>query len=753
MSCQKNKMKAILIFTAGMMLACLLKAQVLVKGTVRDNKGRILAGANISIKDSYDGTMSDSTGSFLFKTTEKGNALLVASNMGYKTMELPIVLGTDSVVISFILKEEINELKAVIITAGSYEASDKKKGTVLKALDIATTAGANADISATIQTLPGAQKVGEQEGLFIRGGSAEEAKIIIDGTVVNNFFYSSVPGIAQRGRFSPFLFSGTVFSSGGYSALYGQALSSVLSLESLDIPEKSELQVGLSPLFATVGLQQVSENKKSSYGFSYDWTNLAVYQKLVPQAPDFFKVPDFHTADINYRFKTKKNGVFKLYAYYNSGTLGVRNPSLDSIGLWNAFSLKNQNLFTNVSFRQFLGNGWKMNIAASISYNKDEILTQVQNQQYQAVPKTNIPVIDQTGFSLNAHQWMLQARVVVDKRFGSINTLRFGTEVWNNSDSSRFQNINGFFPSKVNDFYTAGFAEADLYITNELAFRPGVRVEHSSLLNKMNVAPRMALSYKLGKNSQVSADYGIFYQTPERRYLINQFGVDFLRADHYILTYQHISNNYTFRAQAFYKDYVSLLKTSNSFPTTVSNAGLGYAQGIELFWRDRKTFKNFDYWISYSYLDTKRDYNNYTALVQPTFAATHSGSVVLKKFWVKNMFGVNWSYNWSTGRPYFNPNRSQKDFLVDRTIGYSSNNFSLNWLPKIGKANAVVVLGVNNVFNERQIFGYNYSGRLRDTNGDLIRSEVNPPANRSFFLGIFLSWGVDRSQQNINNNL
>jgi len=31
---------------------------------------------------------------------------------------------------------------------------------------------------------------------------------------VNNFFFSSVPGIAQRGRFSPFLFSGTQFTSG-----------------------------------------------------------------------------------------------------------------------------------------------------------------------------------------------------------------------------------------------------------------------------------------------------------------------------------------------------------------------------------------------------------------------------------------------------------------------------------------------------------------------------------------------------------
>lgn len=750
---QNNTMKAILLFIAGIMMASLLKGQVLVKGKVKDQKGRILAGANIGIKDSYDGTISDSTGAFSFKTFEKGTVVVVVSNMGYKTLEQSVVVGKDTAGLSFVLKEEINELKAVIITAGSYEASDKKKGTVLKALDIATTAGANADISATIQTLPGAQKVGEQEGLFIRGGSAEEAKIIIDGTVVNNFFYSSVPGIAQRGRFSPFLFSGTVFSSGGYSALYGQALSSVLNLESLDIPEKSEMQLGLSPLFASVGLQQVASNKKSSYGFSYNWTNLTVYQKLVPQAPDFFKVPDFHTADANYRFKTKKNGVFKIYAYYNAGSLGLRNPSLDSLGLWNAFQLNNQNLFTNVSFRQFLGNGWKLNLAGSISYNKDHIVSQVQNQQYQIVPQTQIPVIDQTSFTTRATQWMFQLRAVAEKRFGSINTLRFGAEVWNNQDRNHFQNTTGVFPSLVKDRYTAAFAESDLYITNDLAFRPGLRIEYSSLLNKVNIAPRAALSYKLSKNSQLSADYGIFYQTPERRYLINQPAVNFLRADHYILTYQHISSNYTFRAQAFYKDYVSLLKTSNGFPVVVNNNGYGYAKGIELFWRDRKTFKNFDYWISYSYLDTKRDYNNFPAFVQPAFAATHSGSVVLKKFWVKKMFGVNWSYNWSTGRPYFNPNKSPKEFLSDKTIAYSTNNFSLNWLPKMGKANAVVVLGINNVFNERQIFGYNYSSRVRDADGLLIRSEINPPASRSFFLGIFLSWGVDRTQQNINSNL
>ena len=99
-----------------------------------------------------------------------------------------------------------------------------------------------------------------------------------------------------------------------------------------------------------------------------------------------------------------------------------------------------------------------------------------------------------------------------------------------------------------------------------------------------------------------------------------------------------------------------------------------------------------------------------------------------------------------------NCKKNKSSNFVQR-IHHSTNNFSVNWLPKLGKANTVVVLGINNVFNETQIFGYNYSNRLRDSQGQLIREAVIPPAPRSFFLGIFLSWGVDRTQQNINGNL
>jgi hypothetical protein len=48
--------------------ATMLFAQVVVNGTVKDHKGSPLPGVSISIKDSYDGAVSDSMGRYSFKT-------------------------------------------------------------------------------------------------------------------------------------------------------------------------------------------------------------------------------------------------------------------------------------------------------------------------------------------------------------------------------------------------------------------------------------------------------------------------------------------------------------------------------------------------------------------------------------------------------------------------------------------------------------------------------------------------------------
>jgi hypothetical protein len=81
------------------------------------------------------------------------------------------------------------------------------------------------------------------------------------------------------------------------------------------------------------------------------------------------------------------------------------------------------------------------------------------------------------------------------------------------------------------------------------------------------------------------------------------------------------------------------------------------------------------------------------------------------------------------------------------TIPFNNLGFSANYVTRIAKSFAVVVASVTNVLNQRQEFGYNfrYDGSSRQA--------ITPPAPRFFFLGLFLSWGVDRTQDAINNNL
>ncbi|HCT23101.1 MAG TPA: TonB-dependent receptor, partial [Chitinophagaceae bacterium] len=89
-------MKRLLLLSIGVMAATFGWSQVKVMGSLKDTKGRILAGSSVSIKDAYDGGLTDSTGKFRFKTFEKGNQILVAKSIGYKTQEYPIVVEKDS---------------------------------------------------------------------------------------------------------------------------------------------------------------------------------------------------------------------------------------------------------------------------------------------------------------------------------------------------------------------------------------------------------------------------------------------------------------------------------------------------------------------------------------------------------------------------------------------------------------------------------------------------------------------------------
>jgi hypothetical protein len=726
-----------------------------VTGRVVDNKSKPIRGASITVKDTYDGATTDSTGKFRFKTTEKGEHVIEVSSIGFKPYVQTVKLDGNAINLEINLKEEMNEMQAVVISAGTFEASDRKRaGVVLNSIDIVTTASANGDVTGALKTLPGAQQVGESEGLFVRGGTAAETKIFIDGTLVNNFYQSSVPNVASYGRFSPFIFKGTVFSTGGYSALYGQALSSALILESIDFPDRTSANLGVSIIGASGGYQHLSKKKSFSMGGDYSYTNLWPAFKVIKQKQDYSQMPEYHGGDANFRIKTSKTGVLKYYGLFSRSRLAFTTNSIDTLGYLDLFGVKNTNIYNNFSWKEFLGKGWRINAGIAHTWNRDDIMSGLQDANKQNVTLTGLEF---KKFDLNLKGNYFNARLVFEKKLKGLSAVRFGTEYNFFDDKSVYTAYDGNkFPGRLKQNIKAGFAEADIYVTNDLAAKVGARIEHASVIDKTNIAPRISLAYKLSDGSQASVAYGIFYQNPETRYLPSANPLDFMKATHYIAQYLKMAKLTTFRAEIFYKKYNSLVKTDfvSGRETAINNNGFGDAKGIEFFWRDKKTIKNVDYWISYSYLDTKRDYLTFPYAIAPNFAAKHTASVVMKKFIQPWKTQFNGAYNYSSGRPYYNIGFDGTNYKFnDRgTIpAYHNFSFSVNYLPFIGKQNpktfAVYVLSISNLFNIKQTYGYQYS-----YNG--YRKEAIVPTSRMFvYIGAFFNFGVDRTDDVINSKL
>lgn len=688
-------------------------SQTKISGTIKDKDNAPLPGANIFIKDSYDGISSSAEGTFSFVTDEEGEAILVISFVGYKTFEEKLILDGKEKTLSIAMEEDYTELGAVTVSAGSFEASDEKKAVILRPLDIVTT-GADADIYSTLETLPGSQQIGESEGLFVRGGSASETRTIVDEMIVQKPFYTSVPDVPSRGRFSPFLFKGTIFSTGGYSAQYGQALSSVLVLKTQDLAPQTVSAISL--MAVGFGGSHTQRWENSSLSTELGYYNLDPYFQVQKQRTDWVKAPESFEGSMNFRYKTSETGMLKAFTSYSYGDLSLNTENLDNASLKDFFRMKGGNYFLNTNYRDIFGGDWVFFSGYSFSIDNDNI--DVGNDRIKLKETLN------TG------------KATITRNVSSHLFLTAGGE---------FQNIifnEGFneFDRKLNEVYLAGFLESDIIITNDIAARVGIRAERSKLLDKINVAPRVSLAYRLGTFDQLNFAYGQFYQTPGKDFMMFSQDFDFERATHYIVNYQYIGARRTFRIEAYYKDYDQLAKgTVFSHPyfelpqVEFSNGGKGYAKGIDIFWKDNETFEYGYYWLSYTYLDTKREYLNYPTLASPPFSTPHTFSAVFK-YWLNDITtNVGITYSFATGRPYFNPNNPV--FLGDKAKNYHNLSLNLSYITNLFNNFTVVFFSIDNLIGYNNVYGYRYSS------DGTIKSPVLAPALRTAFIGMFISIG------------
>ena len=700
-----------------------LYAQAKIIGQIKDDKGKVLPFASIYIENTIDGTTTDSLGRYSFKTRCKGKQVIVVSSIGYELKIDTISIEGNNILHNMTVKEKSVSVEEVVITAGAFAANDDQKVAILKPLDIYTNAGAGGDIMGAIRTLPGAQPQSDQTGLFVRGGDASESVVIIDGMVVQNPFGSNVPGISSRSRFMPFQFRGISFSSGGYSARYGQALSSVLELNTFNLPEQSTLNYSMG--LSGIEFSAVKKINNSAFELTGHYDNLSPFFSFANTNYHFYAPPVGGGFSGKYTLANTDRDLLKVFLKYDiisSGT-DVPNPfTFDTTQFLNLtdsiipFGLKNYNLYFNSSYSHIIN---KLILRTAISASNN-----IDNLNWGPVPGNN-------------KDWRLQWRGEGSFIFSEKTNLLIGSEI------QRYQYNEGIstYNSEFNELIVAGYAELEWKPQKWFAIKPGFRYEYSQLLERYNAAPRLSLAIGTGKYSQVSFAGGLFYENPDNKYLLSGYHLNFQEATHYIGNYQWIKNDRTFRFETYYKSYNQLVmeKLNSNVPydgnpyrfvfpgENIDNSGYGYAKGLEIFWRDKALMHNFDYWLSYSYIDTKRLYDNYKAFVTPGFVSNNNLNLIVKYFIEPLQVNIGASYTYATGRPSYNP-----DFQVKYAPDYSDLALNLSYLTTIGKVFGVAYISVDNVTNRKNIFGYQFS-----LNGT--PNPIEPPIYRYIYAGFTIS--------------
>jgi len=702
-----------------------LIAQTNISGKVTDKKNNPIFRANIYLDGTYDGGSTNEKGEFSFETTEKAIQTLVISFISFETYVKTADVSTFNN-LQIKLRDDVNALDAVVINAGMFEAGEKTKVTVLKPLDIVTTASAMGDFVGALQTLPGTATVGEDGRLFVRGGEAEETQIFIDGARVFTPFAPTTNNIPARGRYSPFLFKGISFSTGGYSAEYGQALSSVLLLSTIDEPDQEKTDIS----FMTVGLGvgNTQKWKNSSFSINTSYINLAPYLAIFEDRNTWNKPYQSLSGEMVFRQQFKDDSMLKLYGAYSYSDFDVLQ---DNINFNDGFriGLNNRNLYFNASYKNKFSNNWRY--ITSASFTNDH---------------TNTKIIKD---NLNSNENSLHLKAKLKKRFSSRARLSFGAEYFNtNYDESYAPVDNSKFKYGFNNSILATFIETDIFFSKNLAAKVGIRAENSSVLNEFTLSPRASVSYKSGKNNQFSFAYGQFYQNPKNDYLKFSQDFDSENTSHLIANFQSVKQGQIFRIEAYHKVYNSLVKYTDlqpNFTSNFNNNGDGFAKGFDIFWRQNGKIKNTDYWISYSYLDTERAYRNYPTAARPSFASKHNVSIVTKH-WIKDWKSqIGFSYQFASGRNYTNPN--EPGFLNNETKNF--NNLSFNWAYLIDPQK-ILYFSVNNILGTKNVFGYDYKN-TPNTNGNFDRQAIIPNADSFFFVGFFWTISVDKKSNQLDN--
>ncbi len=633
-----------------------------VSGVVRDSStNEALQFAKVVISGTTKGTVTSANGSYRFELAS-GNYELMVSSVGYKSMKMRFAVEDHDVELNVsLLPTEYLLQEVTIYSAGEATGEKNVSSTSLQSQQVSEISGIFRDVFRVLQALPGVSVDNEMSAKFnVRGGNYDENLVLVNDMQVYDPFHIKEAPHASVGIFNVDLMKRVDMITGGFSARYGDKMSSVLNIK---YREGNRERIRGSGSLSITDLNLVLEGplsadgsfivgvRKSYFEYLMDW--LDIKEGI---HPSFYDVQ----GTVNYNLTTKNK---LLFQFIHSGDDFRLDPSLSSsIWKYNTDYMGEQGSSTLTEDRyeeakaRYLTSLFSLSsvnvlgtsgfLKTGVSYYdeiEDEygIDTLAQNERTKTATKDYFRLyIKDKVQSNDLRITTAEAKTSLTYQVTPLHELEMGISYQSigyrqdvsNSDIRMIINNTDFYPDTnvivfesdsadipngqvdTKSFKLAGYLQDVWQVNDEIIVNIGGRIDYFGFNKDLTLSPRLSLSYIAPFGTIFRAAWGFYYQSP----IYKQFKYSYSSSDntraqrsvHYILGLEHnFSESFSLKVEGYYKRYTDLISSERSsywyLTYSKENDAVGFAVGMDVYAMVKS--EDFYGWLSYGLLSAQED--------------------------------------------------------------------------------------------------------------------------------------------------
>ncbi len=334
-----------------------------ISGTVRaDATDAPLAEVNVTLERDgvvVAGTTTDAQGRYRLAGVAPGAYVLAARFVGYRTVEVEVMLGAQPVVRDLRMQAAVLDLQEVEVSAlpEQDQADPSVSLRQMRPAQIRQLAGGAEDVMRALQTLPGVLSSNDfSNQLIVRGGTPDQNLIILDDIELFSPYQLSGMGSLLNASVT----RSVELYAGAFPARYGDRLSSVLAVEMRDGRPDTWLggQVSTNMISANLVLEGKTGFWQGSWLASGRRTYFDSFANTFAKRVGIFNdiaFPDFGDVQAKLTLRPARNHQLRFTGLYSRDVLDVLGRQ-DTFGRQGAEESLREG--SNESINAALGGAW-----------------------------------------------------------------------------------------------------------------------------------------------------------------------------------------------------------------------------------------------------------------------------------------------------------------------------------------------------------------------------------------------------------